>query len=133
MVSFTEDDLLADISREELDGIAHELVAQGEVEPVQTTIREQVQKVDDYTRRYVLAEDRVKRLIRALVLWELPARLSNIPKKRQTKYDAAMKELEGIRDGKFKDLLALEDPAPAGLPDNRGRFGSQPPVKTGRF
>lgn len=122
--TLTEDDLLADISREELDGIAGELVQQGDPDPVTTTLAEQAQKVEDYTLRYNVPEARFKRLGRALVLWELYARLGEIPKKRQLKYEEAMKELKDIRDGKFPDL-ALEDPAPEGLPDSQSGWGSK--------
>lgn len=125
MVEILETDLLADISRKELDGLAKKLVELGDPDPITVTITEQRQKVDDYTRRFDLPPDREKRLIRALALFELMARLGAIPEKRQTKYDEAMKELRDIRDGKFPDLLR-KDPAPAGLSDVRGRFGSQP-------
>ena len=86
-MAFTETDLLVDICQEELDGIATELVAQGDPEPVAHTIAEQVQKVEDYTLRYDVPDLRLKRLTRALVLFELYTRLGSIPPKRQTKYD----------------------------------------------
>lgn len=126
-MAFIADDLLVDISQEELDGIAGELVEMGDPDPITTTIDEQVQKVEDYTLRYDVPELRQKRLVRALVLFELYARLQSIPEKRQKKYDEAMKELRDIRDGKFPDL-ALEDPAPEGLPEGQGRWGSKPRI-----
>lgn len=122
--TFEESDLLPDISQEELDGIAKELVGLGDQEPIATTIAEQIQKVEDYTLRYNVPALRCKRLCRALVLFELYARLQSIPDKRKAKYDEAMKELRDIRDGKFPDL-ALEDPAPEGLPEGQGRWGSK--------
>lgn len=123
-MAFTETDLLVDISREELDGIATELLAQGQPAPIASTIAEQVQKVEDYTLRFAVPELRVKRLVRALVLYELYSRLSVIPEKRKTKYEEVMKELRDIRDGKFPDLAA-EDPPPASLPSGQGRWGSK--------
>ena len=114
-MAFTETDLLVDICQEELDGIARSLVAQGDPAPVVNTIAEQVQKMEDYTLRYDVPELRLKRLTRALVLFELYARLGSIPQKRQTKYEEAMKELRDIRDGKFPDLK-IEDPPPPDLP-----------------
>lgn len=122
-VTFEEEDLLVDISQEELDGIAKTLVTGGDPEPIETTIEEQIQKVEDYTLRYELPDIRAKRLVRALVLHELYSRLGVIPDKRVRKYDEAMKELIDIRDGKFTDL-AIEDPAPDGLPGATGDWGS---------
>jgi hypothetical protein len=122
-MAFTEDNLLPDISQEELDGIAKELVTVGDPEPIATMIAEQVQKVEDFTLRYDVPELRLNRLIRPLVLWELYKRLGAIPEKRQTAYDEAMKELREIRDGKFPDL-AIEEPAPEGSPGSTGAWGS---------
>ncbi len=123
-ITFTEEDLLVDISQEELDGIAKELVSDGDPEPIARTIAEQLQKVEDYTARFEVPELRYQRLVRALVLFEIYARLAEIPKKRQTKYDEAMKELKDIRDGKFPDLM-LEEPPPAGIPSGHGNWGSK--------
>lgn len=122
---FTETDLLVDISQEELDGIAKEAVEIGQPDLIAATIAEQVQKVEDYTLRFDVPDLRMKRLTRALVLFEIYSRLSSIPEKRETKYNEAMKELREIRDGKFPDL-AIEDPAPEGLPSGEGRWGSKP-------
>lgn len=123
-MEFTEQDLLVDISQEELDGVAKELVRLGDPEPIETTIAEQTQKVESYTLRYAMPASWVKRLVRALCLYELYARLGTIPEKRRAKYEEAMKELRDIRDGKFPDL-ALEDPPPEGLPAGGGRWGSE--------
>ncbi len=123
-ITFTEEDLLVDISQEELDGIAKELVSEGEPEPIATTIAEQVQKVEDYTARFAVPELRYKRLVRALVLFELYSRLVEIPQKRETKHREAMQELHDIRDGKFPDLM-LEEPSPAGVPSGQGNWGSK--------
>jgi len=123
-ITFTEEDLLVDISQEELDGIAKELVTSGNPEPIATTIAEQMQKVEDYTARFAVPELRYKRLVRALVLYELYARLAEIPAKRKLKQEEAMKELRDIRDGKFPDLM-LEVPSPAGVPSGQGNWGSK--------
>lgn len=123
MASFTDTDLLVDICQDELDGIASSLVEQGMPDPVTNTISEQLQKVEDYTLRYDVPELRRNRLARALVLFELYARLGSIPEKRKTKYEEAMKELRDIRDGKFPDLK-IEDPPPADLPTAPIIYGS---------
>lgn len=123
MITFIEKDLLADISKRELDGIAKKLVELGDPDPITTTIAEQLQKVDDFTRRYALPVDREKRLVRALVLFELYSRLGPIPAKRETKHDQAMKELREIRDGKFPDL-PLKDPLPTDVNPQTGNWGS---------
>ena len=122
--TFTETDLLVDISQEELDGRAKEAVEIGQPDLIAETIAEQVQKVEDYTLRFDVPELRLKRLTRALVLFELYSRLGSIVEKRQTKYDEAMKELREIRDGKFPDL-ALEEPPPTGASPSQGRWGSK--------
>jgi hypothetical protein len=122
-ITFTEADLRVDISKEELDGIAKELVETGDPEPIATTIVEQIQKVEDYTLRYSVPVTQAKRLVRALVLFELYSRLGSIPAKRKDKYEEAMQELRDIRDGKFPDL-AIEDPPPTGLNQTGGRWGS---------
>lgn len=132
MVTFIETDLLADISQKELDGLAKKLVDAGDPEPIATTIAEQQQKVDLYTRRYDLPGNDEKRLVRALVLYELYARLASIPPKRDAKHQEAMKELRDIRDGKFPDL-AQEEPLPEGIPSGEGRFGSAPKISTSRY
>jgi hypothetical protein len=121
---FTEADLLVDISRVELDGIAKTLTTATDPQPIATTISEQSRKVDDYTRRHALELERENRLVRALVLFELSARLGKIPEKRQRKYDEAMRELRDIRDGKFPDL-ALKDPLPGDLAGLEGYWGSE--------
>ncbi len=123
-ITFTEEDLLVDISQEELDGIAKELVAVGHPEPIASTIGEQMQKVEDYTLRFAVPDLRFKRLLRALVLYELYSRLADIPAKRALKYEEAMKELKDIRDGKFPDLR-LEEPPPAGIATSQGNWGSK--------
>lgn len=123
--TFTETDLLVDISQEELDGIAKEAVEIGQPDLIAVTIAEQVQKVEDYTLRFNVPDLRMKRLTRALVLFELYARLQSIPEKRETKYKEAMQELREIRDGKFPDL-AIEEPPPAGMPSAQGAWGSKP-------
>lgn len=120
---FTRTDLLADISEEELAGIAEELVEAGDPVPIDTAITEQQAHMERYIHRYVIDEAWQKKLLRALVLWELPKRLGSIPAKRQTAYDAAMKELREIRDGKFPDVPLKETP-PADISAARGRSGS---------
>jgi hypothetical protein len=123
-ITFTEEDLLVDISQEELDGIAKDLVSESNPQPIASTIEEQVQKVEDYTLRFAVPDLRFKRLLRALVLYELYSRLAEIPEKRKLKHEEAMKELRDIRDGKFPDLM-LEEPPPAGTPTAQGNWGSK--------
>lgn len=129
-ITFVEGDLLVDISQAELDGIAKSIMDAG-FPPITTTITEQRQKFYDYTRRFVVPDDRAKRLIRALVLYELYARLNpySIPKFRADKQRQAVDELEEIRDGKFLDLQKADDPV--GGPTATGAtWGSEPKIGT---
>ena len=128
-VTFLRSDLLVDILPPELDAIEEAARREGDPDRIANTIAEQSGKVDDYTRRYVLTDERQKRLIRTLCLYELSILDESIAEVRQTKYAATMKELEGIRDGKFPDL-PLADPVPANLNDARGSFGSSPRYQT---
>lgn len=77
--------------------------------PINDAIDRQVQTVKDYTLRYAVADERLKRLVRALVLFDIysnPA-MGIMPPNVATMYKAAMAELIDIRDGKFHDLKLL--------------------------
>lgn len=94
-------------------------------DPISVEITRQIDKVDSYTSQYVLAANRYKRLVRALVMYELYATgsLGTPPADIKPAYEAAMKELEDIRDGKFDDL-ELADPADTGVGEG-GNWGSE--------
>lgn len=130
-MTFTRADLLNDISDKELTAISTKLVLDGQPLPLDAIIAEQVERVNDYAARYVVPDSVLKRFCRAFILWEVYKRLQEIPKKRQTAYDDALKELTAIRDGKFYSVYPARDLDP-GVPQpaysGKGRHGSRRPI-----
>lgn len=120
-MAFTESDLL--LSDQVLVQVSEALVNSGIADPITRAIAEQVQKVADYTLRYTIPEARQKRLVRPLVIHQLHSLLGQVSSAMQTEYDAAMKELEGIRDGKFGDLSLNE--SAVGLASAPAAWGSE--------
>ena len=95
-------------------------------DPVGDAITRQLGVVNDYTLRYAMPDERVIRLVRPLVLWDLytnPA-LGGMPPNVDAGYKAAIKELGEIRDGKFHDL-ALANPSDPNLAGPLGGWGSK--------
>lgn len=129
-MTFDRDDLLADISNKELTALTTRLVEVGSDARVETTIPEAVQRVEDYTARYVVPDGVLKRLCRALVLWEIYKPLASIPEKRRQAYDDAMRELREIRDGKFASVYPSRDIDPAPAASGKGRWGSEAKFNT---
>lgn len=121
MVTFTEGDL--NVSQTEIDELKAALANAGVANALANTIAEQLAKVEDYTLRYQLSDERYRRLARSLILHRLYSLLGPVPSGHQVNYTEAMRELQDIRDGKFADL-ALDDPRPAGLAVPPGRWGS---------
>ncbi len=126
-MTFTRSDLLVDMSDKELTGLTQSLVNQGDPDPIATTIAEQQARMERYIHVYVVDDDWQKTLLRALVLWRLCQRVGNVQEKRQKSYDATMKELTDIRDGKFH-FLGLKDPIPQDVSGYRSAHGSKPSI-----
>ena len=124
-MTFTRSDLLVDMSEKELGALTQKLVLQGDPDPVAATIAEQQARMERYIHVYVVPDDWQVTLLRALVLWRLVQRVGGIEEKRQKSYDEAMKELTGIRDGKYK-FLALKEPFPTDVTGFKSRHGSEP-------
>lgn len=122
-MTFSVSDL--QMRQSDLNQIADALSNQGILNPLETTIAEQAGKVTDYTRKYQLDDSRTKRLIRPLVLFELHALLKAVPESLNTAYKAAMKELEGIRDGQFPDLPLRDGAATDTTTPGQGGWGSR--------
>jgi hypothetical protein len=112
MPTITRDDLL--IPEAEQTAVLSALGNSEQTDPWTPAIAQAIQKVDAYTARYTLTDNHYKRLVRALALWEAWALTGNIPDSKQKLYDAAMKELEDIRDGKFDGTLTLASSTAAG-------------------
>jgi hypothetical protein len=103
-------------------------------DPITDSINRQIQVVSDYTLRYTMPDERVKRLVRPLVMWDLfssPAMGSSPPPGADNAYKAAMKELQDIRDGKFHDLQ-LADPQDPTLAGPAAGWGSKHKVSFDR-
>jgi len=126
-MTFTRSDLLVDMSEKELSALTQKLVELGDPDPITNTITEQQARMERYFHVYVVPDDWQKTILRALVLWRLVQRVGAIQEKRQKSYDEAMKELQGIRDGKFH-FLGLKTPVPTDVTGYRGRSGSKPKI-----
>ena len=122
----TPSDLL--ISQDEIDKITEALANDAAPAPIVSVIAEQTRKVQDYTLKHALSEERLHRLIRPLALFQLYSLLGQVSPALQADHDSAMKELEEIRDGKFPDL-ALAVPVPADVASAPARHGSQTRLK----
>ncbi len=132
--TITRDDLLADISEDELSQIETALAAHPVARPnVPQVIAEQVAKVQRFTVRYTLADADFLSLARKLIIWELiaaayPGGKADADTYRRYKYEDAMKELAAIRDGKFPDLTPASS-MPSGLSARAGGdYGSDTPL-----
>lgn len=118
-MSFPNTDML--LPDAELSQLTAALANAGVADPIAKVATECGAVVDQYTAGYSLPEDWRDRLIRALAPAEL-YRLagSGVPESQQTAWDAAMKELRDIRDGKFPSLSpSTTAPTPAAT----GRWG----------
>ncbi len=116
------EDLLAIISREELDGLTTNLIEMGQPEPVATSIREALGTIGMYIDPFLLKDDALARIWRILAVCWLYNRLSTLPEKREKEQSWAIGVLEAIRDGKFKNLLTSDTATGA------GDYGSDPKI-----
>jgi hypothetical protein len=121
-MNFTKDDLL--ITATEQAGITSALANSTIADPISAAIAQAVVQVTSYTGRFVVPDEWLKKLVRALVLHDLYAQFQEVPKNRTDAYAAALKELEAIRDGKFETLEEAE-PQPGTLATGDGDFGSE--------
>lgn len=121
-MTFDKTDLL--ITEAELSGITTALANDTVTTPIETAIAQAQTQVEAYTGRYVVPDNWLKKLVRAVALHDLYAQIGQIPPQRKDAYDAALKELEAIRDGKFPTLEAAE-PAPGSLSTGEGSYGSE--------
>jgi hypothetical protein len=133
--TITRDDLLADISADELAQIETALATSPVARPnVPQVIAEQTAKVLRYTVRYTLADADFLSLARKLILWELiaaayPGGKAEADTYRRFKYEDAMRELVAIRDGKFPDLTPASGmPTPGVQAAQGGEYGSSTPL-----
>jgi len=131
-VTFTRDDLLADISDKELTALAGKLVASGQADPAEVAIERARDTIDLFAGRYALPAELERRLISAIAVWEIVSRLSEPEEKHKLAWSEATRTLREIRDGKFPNLVE-RNPLPATIAPTSGGFGSAPFVRTSRF
>lgn len=120
--TFTESSL--GVSPEWLAQVTKGLANRGLADPIASAIREAVQLIADYTATYTLENRRWERLMRPIAIYILHRQLGQIPESAKLGYDGALKELEGIRDGKFGDLPVASTPVQA-IQDAPGNWGSR--------
>jgi hypothetical protein len=100
------------------------------IDPIGDSITRMQQVVGDFTERYLLPDERITRLLKPLVLYDIysqPA-LAPVPPTIADNYKIAMKELTDIRDGKFHDLQ--QNPAvDPNLSGPMGGYGSDCKVR----
>lgn len=126
MPTFVAEDLM--LGQETLNELTAACSNSGIADPCASAIQLGVSMVDDYTTKYALTDDRYKRLVRALAVYEL-YRLAGggVPDAIEKANTAAMRELEGIRDGKFPDLARKGETAGA-VTATKAAWGSVPRV-----
>jgi hypothetical protein len=126
MIALIENDLLAEISKKELDGLSKKLIEAGQPDPVATAIAESIDLIRDYIDPWKLREGTLRRLWRILAVCGIYNRLATLPEKREKQKAAVIKMLEDIRDGKFQHLLIDEETLP---PDGAGKWSSDKKFK----
>ncbi len=118
---FTESDL--NVGQQEIDDLKSALANTGIANLFPNTLAEQETKVRDWSSRYVVPENTLKRLWRSLALYEVGTLAGLLGDAREKAYKEAMAELGGIRDGKFPQY-APASPQPTGLTANPAKWGS---------
>lgn len=122
-MAFTQPNL--SIGQEELEQIRDGLENLGLPDAITNACVSRDRQVRDWTARYTVPEDTLKRLWNALVIWELYTNLNGeIPSNRQKAYDEAVLELTAIRDGKFPQY-PLAATQPAGFDQSGSDWGSE--------
>lgn len=94
--------------------LAAALAAAGVDDGLQTCIDDAAAVVSDYIAGYSLSAARTEGWTRTLAVHRAYLlALVGVPKDLQTAFEAALRELEAVRDGKFSGALEDEDDPPA--------------------
>lgn len=121
MDPIVKNDLLAVIGLEELDGLAAELLEDGQPDPIETAIAEGLDWIALYVDPLIVPDGARKRIWRLLSVCWIYNRLGRLSEKRKEEQDDMIKVLTDIRDGKFKNLEVDEDLDNSG---DQAAFGS---------
>lgn len=116
------DDLL--IPETDQAAITRALANTGNSDPWTPALVQAVDKVAFYTAEYTLTSATYIRLVRPIVLWLVYGLANSITDAIQKNYDAVIKELEAIRDGKFTKTLAPAAPVPDSVTVRKVSWGS---------
>lgn len=119
----TADDLL--LPTAELTQLVAALANTGVPDPVSRALAEAEALVAQYTGGYELPEAWRQRLARPLAIQQLYGLLGRVPESHRTAAETARRELEAIRDGKFRELVPA-DPRPS--PTHPAYWGSEPDI-----
>lgn len=123
--TYTEADLA--VSQKWLDEFSRALTSRGVAGGVQACITDAMGVIEAYSRAYTLPDSQWLRLMRPIAIYYVYSRSGNVaPTSVETAYRDAMKELEGIRDGKFSNLPPA-DPLPSETTQT-GAWGSEPRI-----
>lgn len=106
----------------ELSQLTNALANTGFDNPLDQCLAEAEATVAFYTSAYEIGEAIRTKWVRRLAIWAAYRLAGPIPDNHQISYEAAMKELEAVRDGKFSAPAASVEPeAPAAT----GAWGSE--------
>lgn len=104
-MTLVEANLYTQISKTELDGLADTLLENGQADPVATAISESLGVIKLYVDPFKVADSALAKLWKTLAVCWLYNRVSEMPDKRKEEQKWAIEVLEGIRDGKFPNLV----------------------------
>jgi len=125
-MAFAESDL--NLPQDEIDKLKAGLVNFGQANAFIHAIAEAEAKVRDWSSRFVVPTETLRRLWRPIVIYQVYVLVDDLSKPRTQAYTDAMEELKEIRDGKFPQY-PLADPQPTGLASSSGSWGSEERIK----
>lgn len=104
----------------ELSQLTTALANAGVVQPLDDIVAWAEQVVADHSIGYTLAPLRIQGFVRDLTIWRAYTLAGAVSENQTKAYDAAMRELRDIRDGKFPLPASTTAPVPAAKSGNWG-------------
>lgn len=104
-VTLVEADLYEDITKAELDWWSKRSLESGQADPVTAAISDGRDFISLYVNPYTLRDGALRTIWKTISICRTFIRLGSTAPKWQKKYDEMVKILEGIRDGKFPNLV----------------------------